>query len=68
MVVISENIQYSIAPTRSDRADHHWFLAACHEAEAQDGVPPHLHQARGGGEPIQVDLLQGAALGHLAGQ
>lgn len=55
-------------PTWSDRADHHRFLAARHEAETQDRVPSHLHQARGGRDPVQVNLLQGAALGHLAGK
>ena len=57
-----------VEPTWRDRADDHRFLAARHKAEAQDRVPSHLHQARGGGHPIQVDLLQGAALRHLAGK
>lgn len=57
-----------MTPTWRDGADHHWFLTAGHEAEAQDRVPSHLHQARGGWEPVQVNLLQGAALGHLAGK
>lgn len=55
-------------PTWCYRADHHRFLASRHEAEAKDRVPSHLHQAGGGRDPVQVDLLQGAALGHLAGK
>lgn len=62
---------YSRPPSRltwRDRADHHRFLASRHKAEAQHRVPSHFHQARGRGDPIQVNLLQGAALGHLAGK
>lgn len=55
------------ALTWGDGADHHRLLAARHEAEAQHRVSPHLHQAGGGGHAVQVDLLQGAALRHLAG-
>lgn len=53
--------------TWGDGADHHRLLAARHEPETQDGVSPHLHQARGRGEAVQVHLFQGAVLGHLAG-
>lgn len=52
--------------TRCDGPDHHRLLASCHEAEAEDRVPSHLHQAWGRRDPIQVNLLQGAALRHLA--
>lgn len=54
--------------TWSDGADHHRLLAARHETKTQDRISPHLHQSRGGGEPIQVNFLQGAAGGHLAGK
>lgn len=57
----------AVGVTWGDGADHHRFLAARHEAEAQHWVSPHLHQARGGGHAVQVDLLQGAALRHLTG-
>ncbi|TNN47703.1 hypothetical protein EYF80_042080 [Liparis tanakae] len=42
-----------LTPTWCDRADHHRLLAARHEAEAQDRVPSHLHQAGGGGDRVQ---------------
>lgn len=57
--------QQSTTPTGRDRADHYWFLTPCHKAEAKDWVASHLHQAGGRWDPIQVNLFQGAALGHL---
>lgn len=54
--------------TWCDWADHHRFFTACHESKAKHRVPSHLHLPGHRWHklvPVQANLLQGAALGHV---